>query len=742
MSFTVKEVEGGIEGLHKLISSVPLNTGMMDAVNTTLTIQVVAGGSSRTSTHVLRRESTLQPSLEHWYSWSNLFKLRRMHSSVESTNVDDFFSVDENVVFLEQSYSNGEGSAVWYKLFSSSNKEEATAACESLKRTLKHFAAARIPEDLLISLVLPQPKTLVEIPKVVFEYLKSKNGKADKSFLVDLHINNFPLTYHACTSDEPYVLKYLLSNGADIFYKDSHTGNSLLHTAAKFSHSCVVVLLDIFKQRFTEEQYNEYINKLNHYYLDSKRLKNPDGMHILSFALSEMNILGLAPHKISPEPSRKEKPGVSPLMLAVGDENIKSTGVLLALGADPSIMDPSLKTTALHIAAANGNESLIQLLLSFGASTDCKNEDNETPLDLAKKSSNSSKCVELLTSIGSLRKHAANSWGNGKVRESRNKNGEFLLCIDGGGTRALIPVFILNLVEQRMRNISKTKNLRISRYFNWLSGTSAGSFITLGMVYQSLSPSRILTSIIAERDKLFSGTRIYSEEGLKEFIKGVVGDTKFVDEVKEPKVIIPTTLADRSPPESILIRNYNTDPNSRRWMVHEAVHASAAVPTYFPAFEKKYVDGGLMVPNPTLVTITESLTNGSESGRPIAAVVSLGTGSPPTTDMDLTEIVYPRLSSFLSDVKQDFKYIYHLVDMLTANISNLGHTVAQSRAWCKSMGSNFYRFSPELTSRHDLDTKDDSAMADIFYETYLYCLKNAEEIENLAYQLLNNGPQH
>lgn len=736
----VKEMDEGLEGLYKLVTSVPLNTGLMDTVNTTLTIQVVsAADSDRTSTNVLRRESTLQPPLEHWYSWPNLFKLRRMRS-VESTAIDDF-SVDDYAVFMEQSANKGEPcTARCYQLFSSANLEEAKAACESLKRTLKHFAAAKIPEDLLISLVLPQPKTLVEIPKVVFEYLKSRNH-ADISFIVDLHINNSPLTHHACTSDEPHVLKLLLNRGADIFYEERYTGNSLLHTAAKYSHSSLVVLLDVLKQRFSDERYHQCINKLNHYHLDSNRLKNPEGMHIMSFALGEMNILGLAPHRLSPEPrNRNERPGVSPLMLAVGDENIKSVGVLLASGADPNVTDPLRKTSALHIAATTGNESMMQLLLAFGASIDSKNEDNATPLDLAEKSSNSSKCVELLKTVDSLRKHAEDAWGNGRVRDSKNKNGDFLLCIDGGGTRALIPVFLLNLVEQRMKNISKTKNLQISRYFNWLSGTSAGSFIILGMVYQSLSPARILTSIIAERDKLFCGTRIYDEDSLQEFIKGVVGDTKFMDEVKEPKVIVPTTLVDRSPPESVLITNYSTDISGRRWKVHEAVQASAAVPTYFPAFERRYVDGGLMVPNPTLVTITESLTNGNESS--IGTVVSLGTGTPPTVDQDMTEIVYPRFTSFLSDVKQDFKYIYHLVDMLTANISNLGHTVVQSQAWCKSMGSHFYRFSPELTSLHDLDTKDDSAMADIFYETYLSCLRNSQEIENLACELLNNGPQY
>ena len=751
MSYLVQKVDS-VVGRRDILGTTLLNTSSefhRDVVKTTLTLDNTPVAASRNSLH---RGSTLAPPSENWYGWMGMFRLRRVSSTDDSsTDRPDQDDADhgrdhgEYSVYCEQ--ITADKTSFMYKLFSSTIKEEAFLACESLKRTLQHFADTKIPIDLFESLVLPQPKTLSELPETILDYLKShQNCKAtdDCSKLVNLNISQSPLTYHACVMDEVEVLKYLIKRGANLFFEEPHTGNGLLHTAAKYSHSCLVALLDSFKETCSENQFLQLINKINHYNFDSKRLKNPQKMQTISIGLAEMNILGLAPYRISPEPSRKKciRSGVTPLMIAAGEDSIKSVGILLAFGADPNESDPLSGTTALHVAALSGNISLIQMLVTFGADIESENDDGDSPLDFAKTASSKSseKCVEIMNNISILRKQSDNVWGNGVAPKSSNK-GMYLLSIDGGGTRSLIPSYVLGFVEKRMNSISQKTNIQISQYFNWLSGTSAGSFIVLGMIYNSITPSRVLTSIIADRDKLFSGNRIYKEEGLEQFIKGIVGDEKYVDEINDPKVIVPTTLSDRNPPQSVLITNYQQDSNDgRRWKIHEAVHASAAAPTYFPAFEKKYVDGGLMAPNPTLVTMTEALNH--SNNQSIGMVLSLGTGVPPTTEVNLLEVIYPRISSFVSDIRHDLKYVHQLIDLLTANITNLGHSVSHAEAWCKSLGATFYRLSPNLTTMHDLDSKDDSALADIFYETYIYCLQNAQLLENLACELLDNGPQH
>ena len=741
MAYIVEEANG--IGSREILDSMLLNTSLNfkeDAVKTTLSLQTLFSEKNKS----LRKPSSHSalPLPDTFSGWVNIFKLRRMSSMAGTCPLDDETDTfNDFSVYCEQIFPNKTISL--FKLFTSSSQEESALALDSLNRTLHNFADTTLPAELMRELVLPQPKTLSELPRTILDYITAR--KEGYSSLVNLRLSKFPLAYHACSFDRVDVLKILIANGADMLFEDNHTGNTLIHIAAKYSHSCLVSILDHLKNTYAEEKFYQLINKVNHSHMESKRMKNPAKMQTVSLALAEINFLGLAPHRISPEPQRKCASGITPLMMASGEGNIKTAGVLLTAGADPNVKDPGLGTTALHIAASTSNIPLVQLLVSFDASIQAKNDDGQTPLDLARdsKEPTSEECVRILETVSTLRKQAEVELGNVKTSKLA-KNGAVLLCIDGGGTRALVPAFLLGYIQKRMLHNSRkkpgqTSGINITRYFDWFSGTSAGSSLICSMVYNNEPPGKFLTSIVAERDKLFSGNRIYSEEGLEEFIQGLVGDDRFVDELKEPKMIIPTTLSDQNPPKSFLINNYRLDPSGRRWKVHEAIHASAAAPTYFPAFEKKYVDGGLMVPNPTLITMTEALNNGD---TPIAAVVSLGTGAPPITEVNLLDLIYPRMTSLVSDIKQNLQYFHQLIDMLTANMTNMDHSVAQARAWCGSIGAKYYRLSPQLSTAHDLDSKDDGALADIFYETYLYQLENVGPLEEVAITLLENGHRH
>ena len=58
----------------------------------------------------------------------------------------------------------------------------------------------------------------------------------------------------------------------------------------------------------------------------------------------------------------------------------------------------------------------------------------------------------------------------------RRKYGSRILCLDGGGIRALVVLCILQEIERKM-------NMNITDIFDWIVGTSTGGIIALGLCY-------------------------------------------------------------------------------------------------------------------------------------------------------------------------------------------------------------------------------------------------------------------
>ena len=70
--------------------------------------------------------------------------------------------------------------------------------------------------------------------------------------------------------------------------------------------------------------------------------------------------------------------GFTPLMIAIKNGYLNSTVSLAAPGADPNICHHETGNTALHLAAEAGNETLVKLLLIFGADLKSKNKAGKT----------------------------------------------------------------------------------------------------------------------------------------------------------------------------------------------------------------------------------------------------------------------------------------------------------------------------------------------------------------------------
>ncbi len=79
------------------------------------------------------------------------------------------------------------------------------------------------------------------------------------------------------------------------------------------------------------------------------------------------------------ELERRDASGRTPLMAAVGRDNVETAEVLLASGASPQVADKR-GDTPLHLAAERGDAALAERLLAAGAVVDARDRSGRTPL--------------------------------------------------------------------------------------------------------------------------------------------------------------------------------------------------------------------------------------------------------------------------------------------------------------------------------------------------------------------------
>ena len=206
------------------------------------------------------------------------------------------------------------------------------------------------------------------------------------------------------------------------------------------------------------------------------------------------------------------------------------------------------------------------------------------------------------------------------------------IAIDGGGIKGAIVTRALSILEEHLGKSSH-------EIFRLAAGTSTGSIISAGIgagltgaamhrLYQDLGSSIFRKSW---RTYLWPLSRYrYPIEPLQSALTRYIGSHSMGDLWEtDPKTDVVITAFDLVTNHTCFIKPWK--PKYAGWPLVQAVLASSSVPTYFPAIEGRYVDGGVgSYSNPCYVAAYEALF--CLGWKPSdTTLISLGTGRSPHT---------------------------------------------------------------------------------------------------------------
>ncbi len=197
----------------------------------------------------------------------------------------------------------------------------------------------------------------------------------------------------------------------------------------------------------------------------------------------------------------------------------------------------------------------------------------------------------------------------------------FILCIDGGGMRGIIPMIFIKKLEEEIRRCGGEDSLE--SYFDLVAGTSTGGLISLALTCPTSfgykicknAPQVNLDDILEQYmcmgktifpTSTFTGLRKitstkYPAFGIEMMLDQWFGQST-LEQATVPTLIMSYDLSTGSP---ALLKSYE----NKEFLVKDAARATSAAPTYFAPLIKDgqiLVDGGVIANNPALFAYIEA----------------------------------------------------------------------------------------------------------------------------------------
>ena len=105
-----------------------------------------------------------------------------------------------------------------------------------------------------------------------------------------------------------------------------------------------------------------------------------------------------------------------------------------------------------------------------------------------------------------------------------------------------------------LRSMENIWNIPIHKCFDWIAGTSTGGILALALS-SGKTVAECQNLYFKLKDKVFIDSKPYDTKPLEDLLQDSFGMLKMYD-IKHPKVVVTATMADRTPPDLHLFRNY------------------------------------------------------------------------------------------------------------------------------------------------------------------------------------------
>ncbi|KAM9856199.1 calcium-independent phospholipase A2-gamma-like [Aulostomus maculatus] len=306
-----------------------------------------------------------------------------------------------------------------------------------------------------------------------------------------------------------------------------------------------------------------------------------------------------------------------------------------------------------------------------------------------------------------------------------------VLSIDGGGTRGVVPLQVLKLLEAETGK-------KVYQLFDYICGVSTGAVLAfmLGLAHFSLEECadmyRRFGSEVFRQNRLVGTMKMgwshsyYNTETWEAILQEKLGDRVLIKTARDelcPKVSAVSAVVNwGTSPKAFVFCNYNHKPGclsryagGSGYQMWQAVRASSAAPGYFQEFLLQsdiHQDGGIIMNNPCALAVHESRL--LWPNQPFQCVVSLGTGRydnarrGPATPTSLRA----KISSLISSAT-DTEGVHTLLDDLLAP-------------------DVYFRFNPMLSAEVSLDESRPRALDQLQRDTKVYLERNRLKLARLC----------